>query len=252
MQDGNLKLLIVDDEALARARLREMVADTGAWRVVEEAANGREALSYCERQAPDVVLLDIRMPGMDGIELAGHLSSLPAPPAVVFTTAYDEYAVNAFDTHAVGYLLKPVRREKLFKALEHAARVSRIKLNALVRENPELGARTNIPTTIAGSIRLIPVDSIVSFHADQKYVLAVYLSEGELHEAVIDDPLKALETEFAADFVRVHRNSLVRLAAIDRLCRDESGQYSLRMRISGAAIAVSRRHVAALKQRLRQ
>jgi two-component system response regulator AlgR len=252
MHDGNLKLLIVDDEALARSRLREMVADAGAWSVVAEASNGREALSYCEQQAPDVVLLDIRMPGMDGIELASHLGSLPAPPAIVFTTAYDEYAVKAFDTHAVGYLLKPVRREKLLKALEHAARVSRIKLDALVRENPELGARANIPTTIAGTIKLIPVDSIVSFHADQKYVLTVYLAEGRLQEAIIDEPLKTLEEEFAADFIRVHRNSLVRLTAIEQLHRDDSGQYSLSMRISGADIPVSRRHVAALKQRLRQ
>ncbi len=251
MHDGNLKLLIVDDEALARARLREMVADIGAWSVVAEAANGHEALAYCEQQAPDVVLLDIRMPGMDGIELASHLSALPRPPAIVFTTAYDEYAVKAFDTHAVGYLLKPVRREKLLRALEHAARVSRIKLNALLQENPDLGGRAHIPTTIAGSVRLIPVDSIVSFHADQKYVLAVYTSNDGLQEAVVDEPLKALEEEFAADFIRAHRNSLVRKSAIEQMHRDEAGQYSLRMRFSGAEIPVSRRHVAALKQRLR-
>ena len=130
--------------------------------------------------------------------------------------------------------------------------MSRIKLTALVRENPELGGRTNIPTTIAGSVRLIPVNSIVSFHADQKYVLTVYASDEGLQEAIIDEPLKSLETEFVADFVRVHRNSLVRVTAIDQLRRDDSGQYSLRMRISGADIPVSRRHVAALKQRLRQ
>jgi len=252
MRAGQLKLLIVDDELPARSRLREMVNDTGGWVVAGEAANGLEALTLCEEQAPDVVLLDIRMPEMDGIEVASHLGHLPIPPAIIFTTAYDEYAVKAFDTHAVGYLLKPVRRERLLKALEHAAHVSRMQLATLIQENPELGARKNIPVSLSGKISLVPVDSVVSFHADQKYVRMVYQSAGAvLRESLIDDPLKDLEAEFIADFVRIHRNSLVRTKAIESLQRDAAGQYSATIRASGETLPVSRRHVTALKQRLK-
>jgi two-component system response regulator AlgR len=252
MRDGLHKLLIVDDELPARARLREMVSDAGGWAVVGEAANGMEAISRCEEHSPDVVLLDIRMPEMDGIEVASHLGHMPIPPAIIFTTAYDEYAVKAFDTHAVGYLLKPVRRERLLKALEHAARVSRMQLASLTRENPELGGRKNIPVSLSGAIRLVPVETIVSFHADQKYVRMVHrLDDGTLRESLIDEPLKTLAAEFDQDFVRIHRNSLVRTKAIESLQRDEAGQYSAAIRETGATLTVSRRHATALKQRLK-
>lgn len=251
MYNGSPTIVIVDDEAPARERLREMLAEVGGWETVGEAANGKEALAVCAQQNPDVVLLDIRMPGMDGIELAGHLAALPTPPAVVFTTAYDEYAVKAFDAHAVGYLLKPVRREKLLKALEHAARMSRLKLNALLQENPELGVRDNIAATVAGSIQLIPVERVISFHADQKYVRMVYTAESGLQESLIDDSLKSLETELGDDFVRIHRHSLVRISAIDSLTAEAGGRHVVSLRISGDKVPVSRRHVAALKKRLR-
>jgi two-component system response regulator AlgR len=116
-----LRALIVDDEPPARARLRRLVEELPGAAVAGEAANGREALELCARLEPDVVLLDVRMPGMDGIEVARHLAALEDPPAVIFTTAYDEYAVEAFEAQAVGYLLKPVRREKLESALHRAA-----------------------------------------------------------------------------------------------------------------------------------
>jgi two-component system response regulator AlgR len=252
MRAGQLKLLIVDDEVPARSRLREMVNDTGGWTVIAEASNGREALHLCEDQAPDVVLLDIRMPEMDGMEVASHLRHLPVPPAVIFTTAYDEYAVKAFDTHAVAYLLKPVRRERLLQALEHAARLSRMQLVALTQENPELAGRKNIPVSLSGKISLVPVGNIISFHADQKYVRMVHCSDGEpIQESLIDESLKALEAEFAADFVRVHRNSVLRATAIQSLQRNEAGQYFATVRDSGETVPVSRRHVAALKQRLK-
>ncbi|TDJ44118.1 MAG: response regulator transcription factor [Gammaproteobacteria bacterium] len=252
MRAGQLKLLIVDDEMPARSRLREMVNDTGGWTVIAEASNGREALHLCEAQAPDVVLLDIRMPEMDGMEVASHLGHLPVPPAVIFTTAYDEYAVKAFDTHAVAYLLKPVRRERLLQALEHAARLSRMQMMALTQENPEFAARKNIPVSLSGKISLVPVEGIISFHADQKYVRMVHSSAGgPIQESLIDEPLKALEAEFASDFVRVHRNSVLRATAIQSLQRNEAGQYSATVRDSGETVPVSRRHIATLKQRLK-
>ncbi|HEX6573033.1 MAG TPA: response regulator, partial [Steroidobacteraceae bacterium] len=119
-----LRALIVDDEAPARERLRRMLEELDDVAVVGEAASGNEALERCAALDPDVVLLDVRMPGMDGIEAARHLGSLEEPPAVIFTTAYDQYALDAFETQAVGYLLKPVRREKLVRAIRHAARVA--------------------------------------------------------------------------------------------------------------------------------
>jgi len=190
------------------------------------------------------------MPEMDGIEVASHLSKLLVPPAVIFTTAYDEYAVKAFDTHAVGYLLKPVRRERLLRALERAARVSRMQLAAISQENPEFGGRKNIPVSLSGKLELVPVSDIISFHADQKYVRMVHRDGDELRESLIDEPLKALEEEFIADFIRLHRNSLVRAEEITSLDRDESGQYSVTVRSTGAVLPVSRRHTGPVKQRL--
>src|SRR5215510_16604100 len=123
-----LKVLIVDDEPPARERLRALLAEIGEVEVIGEAANGAEALSHTHDLAPDVVLLDVRMPGMDGLEAARHLNVLEEPPAVIFTTAYDQYAVEAFEAQAVGYLLKPVRKEQLAHALRHAARISPSRL----------------------------------------------------------------------------------------------------------------------------
>lgn len=117
-----MKLLIVDDEPPARERLRRLLAEIDGCEVVGEAGNGEEALSMCGEVRPDVVLLDVRMPGLTGIQVARHIDSLEDPPAVIFTTAYDQYAVEAFETEAVGYLLKPVRKEKLAHALRHAGR----------------------------------------------------------------------------------------------------------------------------------
>lgn len=250
MAAGDLKLLIADDEAPARSRLREMLADTGGWQVVGEAANGVDTLELCQTLEPDIVLLDIRMPAMDGIEVANHLSRLAVPPAIIFTTAYDEYAVTAFEAHAVGYLLKPVRRERLFRALEHAARITRMRLAELMQQHPELGGRRNIPVTLSGKIRLVPVASVLAFHAEQKYVQMLHEVDGRLRESLIDEALKALEDEFADSFVRIHRSALVRRDAIAGLDRDDAGQYSVALRGVPEPLPVSRRHAAQLREML--
>ena len=250
MGASDLKLLIADDEAPARSRLREMLADTGGWQVVGEAASGVDALESCQSLEPDVVLLDIRMPAMDGIEVANHLSRLDMPPAIIFTTAYDEYAVTAFEAHAVDYLLKPVRRERLFRALEHAARITRMRLADLLQKNPDLGVRLNIPVTLSGKIRLVPVASVIAFHAEQKYVQMLHEAEGGLRESLIDESLKALEDEFADNIVRIHRSALVRRDAITSLDRDDAGQYSVALRGVPEPLSVSRRHAAQLRELL--
>ncbi|HEX4619089.1 MAG TPA: response regulator, partial [Steroidobacteraceae bacterium] len=138
-----LKVLIVDDEPPARERLRSLLAEIAEVDVVGEAVSGAEALAHTHDLAPDIVLLDVRMPGMNGLEAARHLSVLEEPPAVIFTTAYDEYAVEAFEAHAAGYLLKPVRKEQLAAALTRAGRLTRAQLQKLAAAGGEAARRTH-------------------------------------------------------------------------------------------------------------
>ena len=165
-----LRALIVDDEAPARERLRRLLEELGDVTIVGEATNGAEALDRCATLDPDLVLLDVRMPGMDGIEAARHLGALDEPPAVIFTTAHDEYALAAFETEAVGYLLKPVRREKLARAVRHAARIAGPQL-ARLAEQSQLGRRrTQICARLGEQLRLVPIEDVLYFSAGQKYV----------------------------------------------------------------------------------
>ena len=146
-----MKILIVDDEKPARDRLRQLVEDLGGHDVVGEAGNGEEALSLTDELGPDVVLLDIRMPGMDGIETAHHLNTMSDPPAVVFATAYDEYAIDAFDARAIGYVLKPVRRERLERALEHAQRLTASALSELSGDPGMASRRSHVCARVKGA-----------------------------------------------------------------------------------------------------
>jgi len=239
----SLRVLIVDDEQPARDRLRTLIAEIGAAEVVGEAANGEEALRRVAETAPSVVLLDVRMPGMDGVETAHHLSDLADAPAVIFTTAYDGYAVSAFDAQAVGYLLKPVRREKLAAALARAARLTQAQLRGLTFG--EGSSRSRIAARYRDGVRLIPVDEILCFIADQKYTTVRHLRGEDL----IDDSLRALEEEFAERFVRVHRNTLVNTRFLDAVERDAAGRYLVRLRGSAQPLAVSRRMASDLKAR---
>jgi two-component system response regulator AlgR len=235
-----LRALIVDDEPPARERLRRLLEELDDVDVAGEATNGREALEMCARLEPDVVLLDIRMPGMDGIEAARHLNALDDPPAVIFTTAHDEYAVEAFETQAVGYLLKPVRLEKLARAIRHAARVAGPQLMRLA-EQSELGRRrSQICARLGDQLRLIPVEDVYYFSAGQKYVTVRHRGGSDL----IDESLRALAGEFAPDFVRIHRNSLVAVRHVSAVERGADGHYLVRFKDSGETLPVSRRHAA--------
>ena len=251
MQNGDLKILIVDDEAPARARLVTMLDDLGGWQVVGEAANGEQAVQLSQAETPDVVLLDVRMPGMDGMEAARHLADLDHSPAVIFTTAFDEYAVQAFETHAVGYLLKPVRRERLLRALEQAVRITRLKLAELAEAQVN-AARTRIPVRRAGRLELVPVDAIKAFRADQKYVQMLYEQDGEVHESLLDETLKDLEQEFATEFMRIHRNTLVRVTCIDSMTPAGGATHQVNLQGVSEALPVSRRHYSELKERLQR
>lgn len=246
-----MKILIVDDEPPARQRLRQLIEDGAAHEIVGEARNGAQAIAMANEHSPDVVLLDVRMPGVDGIETAHHLNSMDSPPAVVFTTAYDEYAIEAFDARAIGYVLKPVRRERLERALDHAARITGQMLKQLTETSSLKSKRGHVCTREHGQLKLIPVADIRYFNADQKYV-TVHHSEGE---SLIDDALKALEEEFADDFVRIHRNALVKLDQVDHLQKTDDGKTEVVLRSGeaseGDALTVSRRHLATVRRRLK-
>ncbi|MGH8222643.1 MAG: LytR/AlgR family response regulator transcription factor [Woeseiaceae bacterium] len=245
-----MNILIVDDEAPARGRLRQLIEDGGEHRVVGEAANGREALELAAKLTPDVVLLDIRMPELDGIETAQHFNSFDNPPAIVFATAYDEYAMQAFEANAVGYVLKPVRRERLDTALRRAARFGTDRLREIAGQAGLQSPRRHICSKQHGELRLIAVDEILCFLADQKYVNVVHTRGADL----IDESLKSLEEEFAGAFVRVHRAALAAVRHIDSLGRNSHGQLELKLRganpRSVPKLVVSRRHVADLRRRL--
>ncbi len=240
-----MKILIVDDEAPARERLKNLLREQPGAELAGEAANGREALELWERTQADVVLLDIRMPVMDGLETARHLAAQERPPAVIFTTAYNEFAVEAFDAHAIAYLLKPVRGEKLSAALTGAGRVNRVQLTQLGAGNAP--ARRHICAKLRDKLHVVPVESVLCFVADQKYV-TVHHTGGEL---LIDESLKDLEQEFAGRFLRVHRNALVAVAQVERLEKDEAGHLQVYMRGLPVPLEVSRRLVSEVRERLR-
>ena len=199
---ASLKLLIADDEAPARNRLRELLGDMGNVNIVAEAKNGQEALNLANDYQPHIVLLDIRMPGMDGVEAAQHLQKMIKPPAVIFTTAFDSYAMQAFDINAVDYLLKPIRFERLQTAIHKARALLPSQLEGLTSLSPQ---RTHFSITERGRILLIPITDVIYLRAELKYI-TVRTAEKEY---LLEESLNNLEQEFSNIFIRLHRNCLV-------------------------------------------
>ena len=242
-----MKVLIVDDEKLARDRLSSLIDELGGYRCVAEAGTGADALKEAERTHPDVVLMDVRMPGMDGIEAARHLASLAAPPAVIFTTAFEEHALDAFKAHAAGYLVKPIRKQHLVEALAAARTPTRAQLAALSAEAEEEPARTHICARFRGNLELIPIENVIYFQADQKYV-TVRHTEGEV---IIEEPLKSLEEEFGDRFLRVHRNALVQRDFAAGMEKTGDGHFLVALKGIADRLEISRRHVAEVRRFLK-
>lgn len=250
--DKILKILLVDDEALARNRLRELLGDIASQQptqVIGEAANGLAALDILQQHLADVVLADIRMPGMDGLELAGHLGHLATPPAIIFTTAYDNYAVQAFDLNALDYLLKPVRAQRLLAALQKARPLQRDEQSQLAQVGQQVraGGRTHLACNERGRLLLVPVADILYFKADLKYVTARTVDR----EYLLDEALTHLEEEFAESFMRLHRAVLVAkkaLAGFEKAAGDDAEAYGWAL-LRGVAetLPVSRRQWTAAK-----
>jgi two-component system response regulator AlgR len=243
----SLRILIVDDEPPARERLRSMLVEAGGFEVAGEAGNGEQALQLVDTLEPDIVLLDVRMPGIDGLEVARHLAMQDEPPAVIFTTAFEEYALEAFESQAVAYLLKPIRAEKLLAALAKANRLTRPQLQQVASAAREPARRSHIGVRGRDGLKLISIDDVMCFHADQKYTTVKHLKGEDL----IEDSLKTLEDEFSATFVRIHRNALVNTKYLERIARDASGQHFVHLRGMPEALEVSRRMAGDLKDRFR-
>ena len=242
------RILIADDEAPARQRLRDLLDDCRdrfPLAIVDEARNGREALDVINREKVDIVLLDIRMPEIDGMEAARHIAALPQPPAIIFTTAFDAYAIKAFEVNAIDYLLKPIRLERLLTALgktRAAAPISREALEAASNQ-----PRRHLSVHERGKIHLVPVADILYLRAELKYV-TVRTAE---REYLVDESLTKLEEEFAESFVRVHRNCLVARAAIagfERNSEESESGWAVVIKHTGEKLPVSRRQHHVVKQ----
>lgn len=237
-----LSVMIVDDEAPARSRLVDLLSDAAIDvpnRVVAEAADGVLAIEAMVDCDADVLLVDIRMPRMDGIELARHVAQLKNPPAVIFVTAYDRYALEAFELNAIDYLLKPVRLQRLIAALHKARERRRLPLQALVEMAP--AARTHLSCHERGRMLLIPVSEIIYLKADLKYIAARTTGR----EYLLDESLTRLEEEFSERFIRLHRGTLVAreaIAGFEKLNGEESeSQWQALLRGVPEKLPVSRR-----------
>lgn len=231
---NHLSVLIVDDEPLARRRLRRLLDQQAGVELVGEAADAEAALAMCRARSPDLVLLDVEMPGEDGISLAGRLARLARPPAVVYVTAFAAYAVDAFAVEARDYLVKPVRAERLAHALERV----RASLPLVT------GGRRQLSARIGDRLQVIPVEQIRLLIAEDKYTCVHHL-EGT---ALVEDSLVALEQEFPGDFVRIHRNALVARNHLRELVREPDGRTCVRIAGCPETPEVSRRNLPGLRR----
>ncbi len=237
-----VKVLIADDEPLARIRLQQHLQKMSDVRIVGQAANGLEAVQLTVKYCPDIVLMDIRMPEMDGLEAAKVIAEMSLPPAVIFCTAFDDFALRAFDAQACAYLLKPVKFDELRLAIERASRKTRAQINTRSQNQSQ---RRHLCSRTHQGIDLIPIKKILLLQAEQKYVTA-HLANSE---AVLSDTLKEIEEEFPDLFVRVHRNALVAREAIEGLSFID-GHLQVSIRDISIKPVVSRRLEPKLRQLL--
>ncbi len=241
------RVLIADDEVLARDRLRSLLAEIPEVQLIGEAEHGEQALEMADELAPDIVLLDIRMPGINGLEAARRIQQFSEPPAVIFTTAFDEYAINAFETQATGYLLKPIRAEKLRAAIMQAGRLTRPQLAHAANAARLAERRTHIAVKTRDSTRRVLVEDVIYFQADQKYTTVRHRTGEDL----IEESLRSLEDDLGSVFVRIHRNALVNTRLLMAIERDPSGQHFVTLRDCPQKLAVSRRMAGDLRERFR-
>lgn len=248
MEQPALAVMIVDDETPARERLKDLLGDIAAeqpTKVVGVASNGVEALRQLEEVKVDVLLVDIRMPAMDGIEFAQHASRLPFPPKIIFITAFDEYAVRAFELAALDYLLKPVRAERLANALQKVRKSSNSTRDVI---DTIAAPRRHLTCSERGKIHLIPIGDVLYLKAELKYVTA----RTAKREYLLEESLVQLEGEFPDRFVRIHRNCLVarsEVVGFERSVGEDGGEGYWSVRLNGIdeLLPISRRQWANVK-----
>lgn len=233
-----LNILIIDDEQPARDRLRRLLGDMPKFEVAGEAASGNEALDRIKELSPDILLLDISMPGMDGMSLARVLQEGGASPAVIFCTAYQDQALKAFEVEAVDYLVKPVRAERLEKSLEKALRY----LGHEEAQDDDHYLRS----TVGGKVVLTPIHRVICLVAEDKYTTVTH----EKGSTVIDESLTELEQKFPGLFFRVHRNALISRKHLRGLQRTTDGQTQVLLSGTDRRPEVSRRNISSLRKLL--
>lgn len=234
-----LNILVVDDEPLAVERLCELLQEIPNCHVVGNAANSEQAWQVINTLNPDLVLLDIAMPGESGLQLAARIQTLESPPLVVFCTAYDEHALKAFDAHAIDYLLKPIRRERLLESVERASRLKQVAQTTAHKQF--------VTASVGGVLRRIALADIFYLHAEEKYTV-VHHRDGE---HILDQTLKDLEHNFPGQFIRIHRNCLVKQEQVNRVRRDTEGHVWAILNDVAIPLEVSRRCASELKEWLK-
>ena len=240
-----LNILIADDEAPARNRMRDLLSDIEHVAVVAEAKNGKEAIDLALQTKPDLMLLDIRMPVMDGIEAAQHAQKIEPKPHIIFTTAFDAYAIKAFDLNAIDYLLKPIRLERLQTAINKAHALKPAQIAAL---KPLQKTRTHLSIHERGRVLLIPIETIIYLRAELKYITVRTVER----EYLIEESLTNLEAEFGERFIRLHRNCLVAPPFIagyeKRLNQDNEAQWVALLKGINETVTISRRQQHLVRQ----
>jgi two-component system response regulator AlgR len=237
-----INALVVDDEPLARNRLKRMLGGLNV-DVLGEGSDGNQAIELLERYAVDMLFIDINMPAKNGLAAADEImQTVECPPAIVFCTAYDEYAIQAFKANASAYLLKPVTREDVSEVIQRASQINRMQLN-------QLQVQTESASTLAIGVDLVienvDIEKIVYFRSVDKHVFALLVGRGEV---LIDFTLKELESKFALSFVRCHRNALLNRSYLAKLSRDEDGKSFVQIKDCETLFQVSRRHLADVKK----
>lgn len=242
---NDVRVLIVDDEPLARERLEALVAELPGYGVEASCGDATAAMEALQNIELDVVLLDISMPGMSGLDLARYIGGMEIPPAIIFCTAHDEHAISAFEAGGSAYLLKPVREGKLLESLEGARRINRMQRQAVKAEDLTSESENFCIESHRG-IEVIPVSSVSHVVADQKYV-TLYHPGGE---ALMETSLRAIEDEYPQVFIRIHRNTLVNIGYIAGIKRSNTGEAFLKLKNSGQEPRISRRHLKDVKRLL--
>ena len=243
-----MKIMVADDELHARQRLCRLLEELGYEDIVE-ASHGQQVLQQWHQQPCEVILLDIRMPGLDGLSVARQLAEFPNPPTLIFTTAYPDHALEAFEVYALDYLLKPIKKQRLQQVLERAQRlhpaavVAESSLPAVTGAN----AREYLCVRVRGNLQRIAVADIYYFRAEQKYV-SVRHKNGYV---LIEDALKALEQEFAASFVRVHRNALVANRYLQGMEKDREDHWFVTFKGFDERLEISRRHIPTIRKQFK-